>query len=48
VNNLLTYLDISEADTKEEQCSGPYYSDDPLKELDGYAFAEQCRDVNGM
>lgn len=40
--------DISEIDTSEDQCSGPYYSDDTLKELDGYAYAEKCRDVDGM
>jgi len=38
--------DLSESDVNEEQCSGPYYSDDVLKELDGYAYAGQCREVN--
>jgi hypothetical protein len=38
--------DLSQADVNEEQCSGPYYSDDILKELDQYAYAEKCRDVN--
>jgi hypothetical protein len=36
---------LSETDATEEQCSGPYYSDDGLKELDGYAYAEKCREV---
>lgn len=40
--------DLSEMDVNEDQCSGPYYSDDSLKELDGYAYAEKCRDVDGM
>jgi len=35
-------------DTNEEQCTGSYYSDDNLKELDGYVYAGKCRDVNGM
>jgi len=35
-------------DTNEEECTGSYYSDDNLKELDGYVYAEKCRDVNGM
>jgi hypothetical protein len=38
--------DLSEADVNEDQCSGSYYSDDILKELDGYVYAEKCRDVN--
>ncbi len=38
--------DLSEADVNEDQCSGPYYSDDILKELDGYVYAEKCHDVN--
>ncbi|CAF2759398.1 unnamed protein product [Rotaria sp. Silwood2] len=38
--------DISEVNVSEEQCSGLYYSDDILKELDGYEYAENCRDVN--
>jgi hypothetical protein len=40
--------DVSEVDSTEEQCTGSYYSDDNLKELDGYVYAENCRDVNGM
>ncbi len=40
--------DVSEVDSIEEQCTGSYYSDDNLKELDGYVYAENCRDVNGM
>jgi hypothetical protein len=39
--------DLSESDANEEQCSGPYYSDALLKELDGYPYAEKCRDVHG-
>ena len=39
--------DLSEADVNEEQCTGPYYSEDILKEIDQYAYAEKCRDVNG-
>ncbi len=39
---------ISEIDANEEQCTGSYYSDDILQELDGYVYAEKCRDVNGM
>ncbi len=46
-NNDLCY-DLSEMDTNEEECTGSYYSDDNLKELDGYVYAEKCRDVNGM
>ncbi|CAF3490311.1 unnamed protein product [Adineta steineri] len=38
--------DLSEPDVNEEQCSGLYYSDDTLKQLDGYAYAENCREVN--
>ena len=38
--------DLSEADVNEKQCSGPYYSDDTRQELDGYAYAEKCREVN--
>ncbi|CAF1238762.1 unnamed protein product [Didymodactylos carnosus] len=36
---------VSEADTSEDQCSGQFYSEDDLKDLDGYAFAENCREV---
>jgi hypothetical protein len=46
-NDDLCY-DLSEMDTNEEQCTGSYYSDDNLKELDGYVYAGKCRDVNGM
>ena len=38
--------DLSKADVNEEHCTGPYYSDDIRKELDGYAYAEKCREVN--
>ena len=38
--------DLSEASVSEEQCTGPYYSDDILKEIDQYIYAEKCRDVN--
>ncbi len=34
--------------TNEEYCTSSYYSDDNLNELDGYIYAENCRDVNGM
>ncbi|CAF0948738.1 unnamed protein product [Rotaria sordida] len=37
---------LSEADTNEELCSGSYYSDSDIKELDGFAYAENCRPVN--
>jgi hypothetical protein len=37
--------DLSEADVNVEQCSGPYYSNDILKELDGYVYAEKCNDA---
>ncbi len=40
--------DLSEANTPEENCTGSHYSDDNLNELDGYVYAEKCRDVNGM
>lgn len=39
--------DLSEADVNEDECSGPYYSNDVLKELDGYVYAEKCNDVHG-
>lgn len=32
----------------EEQCTGSYYSDEELTELDGHVFVEQCREVNSM
>lgn len=38
--------DLSEVNANEDQCSGLYYSEDVLKELDGYAYAENCREVN--
>ena len=38
--------DLSEADVNEDECSGPYYSNDLLKELDGYVYAEKCNDVH--
>ena len=38
--------DLSEANVNEDQCSGPFYSDDILKELDEYVYAEKCRNVN--
>lgn len=38
--------DLTELNANEEQCSGEYYSDDVLQELDGYAYAEKCREVN--
>ena len=34
--------------TPEEQCTGSYYSDEDLVELDEHVFAEQCRAVNSM
>ncbi|CAF0867726.1 unnamed protein product [Adineta ricciae] len=40
--------DLSEADVSEDQCSGSYYSDDIRQELDGYAYAEKCREVNNV
>jgi hypothetical protein len=40
--------DLSEMNTNEEYCTSSYYSDDNLNELDGYIYAENCRDVNGM
>ncbi|CAF0822784.1 unnamed protein product [Rotaria sp. Silwood1] len=40
--------DLSEADTNEELCTGSYYSDDNVKELDGFAYAENCRPVNAL
>jgi len=39
--------DLSETDANEHQCSGSFYSDDILQDLDGYAYAENCRDVSG-
>ncbi|UJR10291.1 hypothetical protein I4U23_014497 [Adineta vaga] len=38
--------DVSEINTTEEQCTGLYYSDENLVELDDYIYAENCRDVN--
>ncbi|CAF1114801.1 unnamed protein product [Adineta ricciae] len=38
--------DVSEIDVTEEQCTGPYYSEDILTELDGYVYSENCRDAN--
>ena len=40
--------DLSMPDVNEEQCTSPYYSDDSLQALDGYAYAEHCRDVHGL
>lgn len=39
---------VSETDTNEDACTGPYYSDDKIQELDGIPYAEKCREVNGM
>jgi hypothetical protein len=40
--------DLSEMNVNEEQCTGSHYSDDNLQELDGYVYAENCRDLNSM
>lgn len=40
--------DLSEIDVNEDQCTGAYYSEEALKEIDEYPYAENCRDVNGL
>ncbi|CAM4775730.1 unnamed protein product [Rotaria magnacalcarata] len=38
--------DLTEDNVDEDRCSGLYYSDDILQDLDGYKYAEKCRDIN--
>ncbi|CAF1438186.1 unnamed protein product [Rotaria magnacalcarata] len=38
--------DLSEADIDEQLCTGTFYSDDNIQELDDYVYADNCRDVN--
>ena len=37
--------DLTQMNVNEEQCSTLYYSDNALVELDGFVYAEKCRDV---
>ena len=39
------YFDLTETDVTEDLCSTSYYSDGALIKLDGYIYAEQCRNV---
>ena len=38
--------ELTDMNKNEDQCTGAFYSDDSLQELDGYIYAEKCRNVN--
>lgn len=38
--------ELIDMNKNEDQCTGAFYSDDNLQDLDGYIYAERCRNVN--